>query len=59
VLAYLPRDFGLHLIFLLRLADVASVDLEQAVKDKLKINEGRYPVDLARDNAIKYDRRSP
>ena len=42
--------------YLLRLADVLNVDLARAVADKLLVNERRYPVDLARGSAAKYDR---
>lgn len=44
-------------IYLIRLADRLGVDLEQAVQDKLRINEEKYPVELARGNATKYNRR--
>lgn len=44
-------------IYLIRLADRLDIDLEQAVQDKLRINEEKYPVELARDNATKYNRR--
>ena len=46
------------LIYLLRLADRLDVDLDAAVADKMQINAGRYPVELARGNAVKADRRS-
>lgn len=45
------------LIYLIRLADKLNVDLEQAVADKMWKNEQKYPVDLARGNAVKYNRR--
>lgn len=44
-------------IYLLRLADVLGVSLARAVEDKLSINEDRYPVELSRGNAVKYNRR--
>lgn len=40
--------------YLLRLADVLGVDLEQAFWDKMRHNEAKYPVRLARGNAKKY-----
>ncbi|CAL9360166.1 nucleotide pyrophosphohydrolase [Nocardiopsis sp. TNDT3] len=40
--------------YLLRLADVLDVDLEEALRAKVAINETRYPVDKARGNALKY-----
>jgi len=47
------------LIFLVRLADVLDVDLAEAVDTKIALNAERYPVDLAKGNAIKHDRRPP
>ena len=42
------------LIYLTRLADVLQIDLLQAAADKLEINAGKYPVDKAHGNALKY-----
>ncbi|MFG2895238.1 nucleotide pyrophosphohydrolase [Streptomyces sp. NPDC048248] len=42
------------LAYLLRLADVLDVDLEQALADKIEKNRRKYPVHLARGNADKY-----
>lgn len=44
-------------IYLLRLADQLNIDLGQAVQDKLRLNAEKYPVELARGNATKYNRR--
>lgn len=45
------------LIYLLRLGDKLGVDFERAVLEKMELNERKYPVDLARGNAVKYSRR--
>jgi NTP pyrophosphatase (non-canonical NTP hydrolase) len=45
------------LIYLIRMADVVQIDLEDAVGGKLRDNERRYPVELAKGNATKYNRR--
>ena len=45
--------------YLLRLADVLDVDLEQALVDKIAVNELRYPADQARGRADKYTRYQP
>ncbi|MDD5035571.1 MAG: nucleotide pyrophosphohydrolase [Methylococcaceae bacterium] len=45
------------LIYLLRLADQLDIDLEEAVKEKMRKNAEKYPIALARGNAIKYNRR--
>ena len=45
------------LLYIIRLSDKLDIDLEQAVLDKLKINKEKYPVELSKGNAIKYNRR--
>ncbi|SEB98742.1 NTP pyrophosphatase, house-cleaning of non-canonical NTPs [Streptomyces sp. 2231.1] len=42
--------------YLLRLARSADIDLLAAAREKLAVNEQRYPVELARGNTLKYDR---
>ena len=44
-------------IYLLRLTDVLHVNLEEAVNEKIALNEAKYPVDVSRGNATKYNRR--
>jgi NTP pyrophosphatase (non-canonical NTP hydrolase) len=44
-------------IYLIRLADKLGVDIEHAALRKIAENEKRYPVELAKDNATKYNRR--
>jgi hypothetical protein len=39
------------------LADKLGVDIEKAVLDKITLNEKKYPVKLAKDNATKYNKR--
>jgi dCTP diphosphatase len=41
-------------IYLLRLADVVSVDLELAADSKIDRNAEKYPIHLAKGNAKKY-----
>lgn len=45
------------MIYLLRLADQLDADLERAVSEKMRRNAEKYPVELARGNAVKYNRR--
>ncbi len=40
--------------YVLRLSDVLGIDLAKAVRNKLKLNESRYPVDKSRGNSLKY-----
>ncbi|MFD7985472.1 nucleotide pyrophosphohydrolase [Kitasatospora indigofera] len=42
------------LAYLLRLADVLDVDLEQALTDKIAVNAAKYPANKARGRADKY-----
>ncbi|MER5382241.1 nucleotide pyrophosphohydrolase [Streptomyces sp. NPDC056341] len=42
------------LAYLLRLADVTGVDLEEALAEKIELNGQRYPVGLAYGRADKY-----
>ena len=52
------REIADVFIYLTRLADKLGVDIERAVLDKIVENEKKYPVELAKDNAIKYNKRS-
>lgn len=45
------------LIYLVRLATVLEVDLDEAVRSKLAANALKYPVERARGNARKYPQR--
>lgn len=42
------------MIYLIMLADKYDIELLEAVKDKIKINEQNYPVNKAKGNAKKY-----
>lgn len=45
-------------IYLVRLADKLDIDIETAVAAKMEMNEKKYPVALAKGNAVKYNRRN-
>ena len=45
-------------IYLLRLTDKLGIDIEDAVREKIEINAKKYPVDLAKGNATKYNKRN-
>ena len=45
------------LLYIIRLSDKLDIDLEHAVLDKLKINKEKYPIQLSKGNATKYNRR--
>jgi NTP pyrophosphatase (non-canonical NTP hydrolase) len=42
-------------VYCLRLADVLRIDLPAAVRDKMRQNAAKYPVELAKGKATKYD----
>ena len=44
-------------IYLLRLSDKLGINVEDAVNEKLEINANKYPVDLAKNNAVKYNNK--
>jgi len=44
-------------LYLLRLADILKVDLLASAREKMQINEQKYPVEKSRGNAHKYNRR--
>tara|TARA_B100001059_G_C17462508_1_gene392858 strand:- start:27 stop:416 length:390 start_codon:yes stop_codon:yes gene_type:complete len=43
------------LIYLIRLSDKLDIDLENEVMEKIKKNSIKYPVELSKGNAIKYN----
>jgi NTP pyrophosphatase (non-canonical NTP hydrolase) len=47
------------LIYLLRLADVLNVNVQQIIDTKIAANAIKYPVALSKGNAIKYSHRDP
>lgn len=44
-------------IYLLRLCDKLDIDLDEAVSHKIVVNGKKYPVNLSKGNAIKYNER--
>ena len=45
------------LLYAIRLSDKLDIDLEEAVKAKLKVNEAKYPIEVSKGNSTKYNRR--
>lgn len=50
------REVADVLLLLAELANVAGIDLAQAVDEKMRLNADRYPVAKSRGVAVKYDR---
>ncbi len=48
------REVGDVLIYLVEFCDCLGIDPLQAAREKIAINERKYPVDLARGNSRKY-----
>ena len=44
-------------MYLLRFCSVLEIDIEEAIKNKLEKNAEKYPVNLSKGNAQKYNQR--
>jgi hypothetical protein len=44
-------------IYLARLADTMGIDIGREVLAKIELNEKKYPVELSKNSATKYNRR--
>ena len=44
-------------LYLVRIAEILDIDIEKSVKNKIVKNEHKYPKNLSKDNAIKYNKR--
>ena len=42
-------------MYLIRFCDVLEIDLEKAIEEKLTQNKNKYPVELSKGSAKKYD----
>jgi dCTP diphosphatase len=56
-MALIKQEVADVFIYLTRLADKLGIDIEKAVLDKIEQNEKKYPVELSRGNATKYNKR--
>ena len=54
-LAEVEQEIADIQIYLIRLADKLSIDMEQAVNTKIELNEKKYPADKVRGSAEKYN----
>lgn len=53
----LSEELADVLIYLVRMAQGAGIDLLQAAERKLSINAARYPIEASKGNAVKYSDR--
>ena len=44
-------------LYLIRIADKLDIDLLEEANRKIEINKKKYPIEISKDNAIKYNRR--
>ncbi|MEW6714916.1 MAG: nucleotide pyrophosphohydrolase [Nitrospirota bacterium] len=56
-IAQVKEEIADVFIYLVRLADKLNIDIEKEVLAKIALNKKKYPVDLSKDNAVKYNRR--
>lgn len=56
-LAQVKEEISDVFIYLVRLADKLNIDIEKEVLAKIALNEKKYPIDLSKGNAVKYNRR--
>jgi dCTP diphosphatase len=45
-------------LYLIRLADTLDIDLIKVAHSKIEINKAKYPVELSKGNAVKYNQRN-
>lgn len=45
-------------LYLIRLSDKLNIDLIEVANNKIEVNKIKYPVNLSKNNAIKYNRRN-
>ena len=53
-LAEVRTELADIMIYLIRLADKLNIDLVQAVEEKIKINEEKYPIEKVHSSSKKY-----
>lgn len=56
-IAQVKEEIADVFIYLIRFADKLNIDIEKAVLAKIDINEKKYPINLSKNNAVKYNRR--
>jgi len=56
-MALIKQELADVFIYLSRLADTMGVDIEREVLAKIELNEKKYPVELSKNSATKYNRR--
>ena len=57
ILSLVKEELADIFIYLIRIADKLDINIEEEVKNKIKLNEEKYPIHLSKNNATKYNRR--
>ena len=55
-MAEIGQEIADVFIYLLRLADKLDIDIEEAVREKIEINANKYPAELSKGKATKYNK---
>jgi dCTP diphosphatase len=58
-LAEVSEEIADIVLYTLRLCDKLQIDVNAALEQKIELNSRKYPVSLAKGNAIKYNKRDP
>ena len=56
ILKMLNEEVADIMLYLLRFADLANINIEKACYNKIKLNEEKYPVRLSKGISIKYNK---
>lgn len=56
-IAQVKEEIADVFIYLVRLSDKLNIDIEKEVLAKIALNEKKYPIDLSKNNAVKYNKR--
>ncbi len=57
-MSHVKEEIADVFLFLVRLADKLGVDIEKVALEKIEINRMKYPVEISKGNAEKYNRRA-
>jgi NTP pyrophosphatase (non-canonical NTP hydrolase) len=56
-MALIKEEIADIFLYLVRISDKLGIDIEDAALNKIKVNALKYPVDISKGNADKYNRR--
>ena len=56
ILKMLNEEVADIMLYLLRFADLANINIEKASHNKIKLNEKKYPIKLSKGKSLKYNK---